>query len=747
MKKSKTLLAVGTGLFLSLASMFDAFALNTRISFSDPSAAVGTEFNVVMKVSSVDGADIGDSVIELKYNTESLDFVSGTNAQETTDGLIKVVGKPGDSDTEFVYDIKFRAIKEGETTIIVENWGIHDTADNMATLDHRGTSTVTIAAAAESETVTSEGTEPTAQEIAQTLAPGETAEGETASVETLAGEPVNEGTGSEGTTAESGITVDGQSYELASDFDASLLPATFEKQEYNYKGQKVSAGVQADNPAILMYLLTSDGSGNLFFYDESHDAWSKYVNFTVASKAITVVPTTSDVIVPVGFKETYLDLNGNMVKGYIWESDTEHNYVIIYGMNAEGERHFYRYDLKEKTIQRYFEDPAIRGNTADYSDTVTYYRNLQKAYEDRGIKLYIAAGVALVLMLLLSGLLLKILVLDRREEQERKERRKIREKEVELDREAARKEIESLTANLPVPEPDASVESLKVQEKQNVNRAETKRDTGFVSGKRTDEKKKKSRKNTKSETGEVKLEPIEDLDEAEFTDSSGVRFVATANEIENLYPDTKEEENADEVSELINEREEKNGSHHSSPKTGDSFLFDKNASLTVSFIDEEGSRGEIPEHVSEENAVKGESVLKDETVVTDKNTGDDTQKKEDFAEDTEEFPNLTNIMNMNFQKEYYEDDEDYTPQDLEEITDRLNKNLGIDENVLELETLEENLVKKYDNTVIETALDESAKSSAEDYVVPIDENDFKKAVKSEEKQNVFTKFDTQEIDR
>lgn len=814
----KTLLALGTGVLLSLTGIMNVFALNTKISFSDPSVSVGSEVNVVMKVSSVDGANLGDSVIELKYDTNLLDFVSGTNAQETSNGLIKVSGKAGESDLEYVYNIKFNSLKAGETGIIVENWGIHDTSGNMATLEHRGSSKVTIAEAG------GEGTTPTAAEIAQTLAPGETTQAEVASVETLAQEPGSSISGeiADGESSDSGIVIDKQSYELAADFDASLLPVGFEKQEYDYKGQMVAAGVQADNSAKLMYLLTQDGSGNLFFYDESHDTWSSFVNFTVASKAITVVPVTADVIVPFGFTETKLDLNGNIVSGYIWEQDTEHNYVIIYGMNAEGIRNFYRYDFKDKTIQRFFEDPNMRGNTSDYADAFTYYKNYQKAYEERGTKLYIVTGIAAALLLLIIGFLLKIFVLDRKEEQERQERKKLRQKEVELDKEAARKEIESLTANLPKEkEKEKNYGDAKnpedVKKHGNVNNNGDLNNIGDTKN-RGDVKKQVDAKPTSSSQNRmksrkkgncvepVKLDSIEDLDAFDALNQSSVNFVVNANEMDALYPDTTEEEDADQISTIISEVEEEQSTSHAMP---DSFLFDKNVALTVTFLDDsdatnqnaQGSNAKKADaksngqtnkgNIANRNAESEMNSNQETSVAANKKANSEkpvdahrsqnsdrsvdkkkmpdspkaknhghsakVKKDRDFekfdsssnapSRENEDLPSLSNLVNMEFQNEYYEESEDYSETRIDEISDRLNKNLGIDENVLTLESLEENLIKEYDNQVIETALDESAKHSVENFVVPIDETDFKKAVISEEKQNQFSKYDTQEIDR
>ena len=42
-------------------------------------------------------------------------------------------------------------------------------------------------------------------------------------------------------------------------------------------------------------------------------------------------------------------------------ADEDPQYCVVYGMNDRGEINFYRYDMEEKTIQRYFEDPIAAG--------------------------------------------------------------------------------------------------------------------------------------------------------------------------------------------------------------------------------------------------------------------------------------------------------------------------------------------------------------------------------------------------
>lgn len=56
--------------------------------------------------------------------------------------------------------------------------------------------------------------------------------------------------------------------------------------------------------------------------------------------------------IPEGFGKTELEIDGQVVTAYALESETEHNYVLIYGRSGE-EKEFYLYDRKQNTLMPY----------------------------------------------------------------------------------------------------------------------------------------------------------------------------------------------------------------------------------------------------------------------------------------------------------------------------------------------------------------------------------------------------------
>ena len=120
---------------------------------------------------------------------------------------------------------------------------------------------------------------------------------------------------------------------------------------------------------------TQDGTG-----EESFEQFQ----MTVSRRSFTVMAPDASVQVPEGLVETAITIDGHAVKGWVWGNETEHQYCVIYAMNEAGEKNFYRYDLNnnERTIQRYFEDPAAQGAVSEevYTQLADKYDSLRNDY-------------------------------------------------------------------------------------------------------------------------------------------------------------------------------------------------------------------------------------------------------------------------------------------------------------------------------------------------------------------------------
>ena len=123
-----------------------AYAATARIAFSDPTASVGSEINVKMKITSSDNLSTAD--IMLAYDANSLEFIEGTNA-EGGNGAVRVHGDGGAGNTTtLAYDLKFKASAAGTSKITVTSQEIYDSSSKIVTVDKQGESQVTVSALA-----------------------------------------------------------------------------------------------------------------------------------------------------------------------------------------------------------------------------------------------------------------------------------------------------------------------------------------------------------------------------------------------------------------------------------------------------------------------------------------------------------------------------------------------------------------------------------------------------------------------
>ena len=120
---------------------FVAHAADGRISFTDPSTAVGDEVEVKCVVRST-SSSLGNMEVKLSYDTASLKFESGDGVKENG-GALTYTGTGGSTETSFT--MKFQALKEGSTKVEVSGATIASDVGTTLTLD-QGNSTVKIAA-------------------------------------------------------------------------------------------------------------------------------------------------------------------------------------------------------------------------------------------------------------------------------------------------------------------------------------------------------------------------------------------------------------------------------------------------------------------------------------------------------------------------------------------------------------------------------------------------------------------------
>lgn len=359
--------------------MLTAFAAGAKITFSDPSATVGGKFTVNMKITS--SSNLANADVMLAYDANALEFVEGTNASGDA-GAIRVHGDAGTPNTgTLAFTLQFNAKTAGSSKITITSQEIYDSSSQIVNVDHQGSSTVTVSAL---QTASKDATLKSLK-----VSPGELTPAFSPDVDTYA---VTVGTDVEKVLISANTT----------DANASVIIAGSEGLQMgeNRVTCKVTAQDGETAKEYVIVVTKAEGGASAASADTSSQ-----VKMEISRRVITILPPDESVAVPKGFKASTINIDGHKVQGWVWGAETEHQYCVVYGMNEAGEKNFYRYDMKdnERTIQRYFEDPAMTDMVDKdiYNNLATEYDKVCEDFSLFRILLIVTVVIALVLLIIL----------------------------------------------------------------------------------------------------------------------------------------------------------------------------------------------------------------------------------------------------------------------------------------------------------------------------------------------------------
>ncbi len=361
---------------LTLGTSFQTLA--GRIAFSDPSTTIGETVSVNMKVTSTGEETIGRADVTLSYDASMLEFVSGEGASGGA-GTLKVTGSSNStSATELTFVLTFRALRPGSTSITITDQEVYDSDSQIVNIEREGSSAITIAAAESDST--------NADLAGLQVSPG--------ILNPAFEKDVLEYTVTVGEDVES-LVVDAP----AVDSGASVSVSGNEELQIG-ENTVVCTVTAQDGQTVKTYTITVTKVEGSAGGEEASAPEEEGVILRTPERSITVYPVTEDVPIPDGFLQAQVSIDGHDVQGWIWNGDTDTpRYCIFYATNENGETDFYRYDLSEKTIQRYFRDPLVDAEgDAEYAALVDNYNSLLNDYN---MRFYIIIGLIVLAVILL----------------------------------------------------------------------------------------------------------------------------------------------------------------------------------------------------------------------------------------------------------------------------------------------------------------------------------------------------------
>jgi len=372
-------------LFILLFSIV-SLAEEGLIYFTDPEVKAGESVEVSMTVQS-DNTSIGDVDVLLNYPSDSLEFKKGTNASGGA-GRIRIHGKgTKDGEHKMVYALSFSTSKPGEFTVNIDTCEVYDENGAAITISHVGSSKITVTG---TETPSGSAVLSSLEVSPGTLIPDFSPEITSYSVTV-------------------GLSVDHLTINaLPGDSNSTVSVVNNENLKDGENDVIIyvqSSDGQLQNEYHITVLKTEGGEENLAASQEAPTVESvDGVQLSCKGKTITIMETGEEVSAPEGYRESQVKIDGKPVKGWICGDDSHPEYFLVYGMNDAGELNFYRYDISERTIQRYFSE-----TTENDPRNSEEYITLKQSYDENEAKLS-SGKLILVILAIIALLMLGILI-------------------------------------------------------------------------------------------------------------------------------------------------------------------------------------------------------------------------------------------------------------------------------------------------------------------------------------------------
>ncbi len=356
-------------LFLALCLMVSCmsltvFAADGRISFSDPSTAVGDDVEITCAVRS-EGNTMSTVEVDIDFDTEYLKFKSGEGATEGETGALILSSDPGS--TEAVFTLTFQALKECDTKVTIESYRI--TGESGDSMDFTmGNSSVSIAEGDSSKIDNSETSG--------------TASGSTST-----------------NTKTATIEVNGVQYTLTGDFPDATIPSGYVRADISLGGEELPMLKSESSGAVLAYLVDSSGTGDFFYYDQETDSMWPYAEVEISdSTTLLLLSDTSNISLPEVYKQATLTIDNKDFPTW-QDTSNDQGYYIIYGLASDGNKGYYRYDSKQGTYQRF--DVSAEEDTEEAAVPAGILGQIEQFIQDHMLLCIIAAAAILVILLIL----------------------------------------------------------------------------------------------------------------------------------------------------------------------------------------------------------------------------------------------------------------------------------------------------------------------------------------------------------
>lgn len=207
------------------------------------------------------------------------------------------------------------------------------------------------------------------------------------------------------------IVINGVFYEVSKTLPDTELPEEFSKGTATYGGEEVEAYTFPYQNLQLFYLnpITAEGEeeqeGGFYFYNAGANEFFPYINITVGTKYVIVLPSVYSEGIPDRCQDVSITLGTATISGcQLMETESTGEFFLVYCVDQHGTAGWYQYDTLDMSLQRYHQVqyvPEEKEEEAPEIDTSVY----TKAYEELEAKYKKEKNTSRIIIIVLSSLL------------------------------------------------------------------------------------------------------------------------------------------------------------------------------------------------------------------------------------------------------------------------------------------------------------------------------------------------------
>ncbi|MBQ9023715.1 MAG: cadherin-like beta sandwich domain-containing protein [Bacilli bacterium] len=150
------------------------------------------------------------------------------------------------------------------------------------------------------------------------------------------------------------VKIKGKKYTVLKKLIGINLPSGFKEKTIKINDTEVDAFYNDKLNFTIVGLKDSIGNISLYLYDETLNKYTKYSPIVSDGLSIIILNAPENKI-PHRYYKTKFSYNGDLVTGYTLSEKSD--FRVVYGINTEtGSKGLYLYDIKENTIQRFYND-------------------------------------------------------------------------------------------------------------------------------------------------------------------------------------------------------------------------------------------------------------------------------------------------------------------------------------------------------------------------------------------------------